>query len=230
MNTSIERQTAYKLWLSDLHNRSMIKQEGEFMPSYIEVRNKKINRINVIATIVQKNQKEDSTFASITLDDGSAQIRAKVWQDTIQFLQSVYQGDCVLVIGKLREYNDELYITPEIVRKQDPNWLYIRQHELLKEYGKPSSIDSTYQFPQQSFQQEPTAQSFVQEEMIQNTSESNRQKLFNVITRLDSEEGASITEVITQSGLQEQEAEQLLTTLLQEGEIFKMSNDKIKIT
>lgn len=228
MEQQIERQTAYKIWLSSLNNKSMTKQEGEFSPSYIQLNDKKITRINIIAAVIQKNQKEDGSFSSITLDDGSAQIRAKVWKEGIKILHDINIGNYALVFGKIREYNDELYIMPEIVKKQDNNSFLIRQHELFKEYGKPELILSSV-FHEKTSNEQPGIVK-VSEEKVQDSSESKRQKILNIISSLDTEIGANVTEVINKSSIPESEAEKIINDLLQEGEIFKISNDRIKVT
>ncbi|HLC58005.1 MAG TPA: OB-fold nucleic acid binding domain-containing protein [Candidatus Nanoarchaeia archaeon] len=220
----MERSTAYILWLSALNNKEFIKQQAEFTPNYLLLESRKISRINTIATITQKNQKEDSSFASITLDDGSAQIRAKAWHEDTKILEDIKLGDVALVIGKLKEYNDELYIAPEIVNKQHPNLLYLRQLNLLQEQGSPQQVQ------QDLADFDPLDASQVKEEKVSSFTESKRQKLMNAISHLDTELGASLTEVIQASGLEEQEAQAILKELLQEGEIFKISPDRIKIT
>jgi len=51
----IQRQTAFKIWLSELDDSVFVKSSKEFEPSYFLVKDKKISRVNVIATIVNKN-------------------------------------------------------------------------------------------------------------------------------------------------------------------------------
>ena len=43
---------------------------------------------------------------------------------------NLIQGDTILIIGLLRSYNQEMYILPEIVRKQDPKYLLVRKLEI----------------------------------------------------------------------------------------------------
>lgn len=217
----MERSTAFILWLSACDNKQITKPQSEFAPNYIEIENKKISRINTIAIITQKHQKDN--FASITLDDGSAQIRAKAWNDDIKIMNDIKIGDIVLVIGKLKEYNDELYISPEIIKQQSYHSLLLRQLSLFKEQGKPLKMieqESPDFLNQDNFQ--------LKEEKIY--SESRRQKILGIIASIDTEIGASINQVIASSGFDEQEASNIINELLQEGEIFKISNDRIKIT
>jgi len=44
-----------------------------------------------------------------------------------------------LVIGVLRNFNNELYISPEIIREQDPKYLLVRKMEIEKSRIEDSS-------------------------------------------------------------------------------------------
>jgi RPA family protein len=78
----------------------------------------------------------ETKFATITVDDGSGQIRARVFSDDLHKFENIVQGDTLTIIGLIRSYNQELYILPEIVKKQDPKYLLIRKLELEKETPK----------------------------------------------------------------------------------------------
>ena len=43
------------------------------------------------------------------------------------------QGDTLLVIGLLRYWNNEIYITPEIMKKKEPAFLLVRKLEIEKD-------------------------------------------------------------------------------------------------
>ncbi|NJK78329.1 MAG: hypothetical protein HC944_06615 [Nanoarchaeota archaeon] len=91
---------------------------------------------NVIEKYVQDDEKK---FASVTLDDASGQIKAKAFGDDIQKFQNLEQGDTIGVIGLLRQWNQEIYILPEIMKKKDPAFLLVRKLELDSE--KPKTLD-----------------------------------------------------------------------------------------
>ena len=219
------RATAYKLWIASLHNQSVLKEQAEFSPAYIQLLNKKVSRVNIIAIATQAYHNENSTYAAITLDDSSAQIRVKTWNEDTKKLLNIQPGECVLVIGKVREYNNELYLTPEILRKLPPDEFLIRQHELLQMHGKPQPVQE--EFSELDAAEPATLR--VVEEKVQQT-DSKRQMLLNAISSLDKELGASIAEVILASRLPESEALNIIKELLQEGEIFKLTPERVKLT
>ncbi len=139
-----KRETAHKLRISDILKATQIFEETEGFNKrlrFVELGDKKIVRVNIIANVVDKYESEgERRFASITLDDGSGQIRARVFADDLIKFRDIIQGDTLLIIGLLRSYNQELYVLPELVRKQDPKYLLIRKLEIDKSY---KSLPST---------------------------------------------------------------------------------------
>ena len=240
-----QRQTAYKIWISDLINSEYIKQEGEWDPNYIQIRDLNVARVNLVANVVLTYSNEDGTYITLTIDDGSGQIQIKAWRDDTILVKDFKIGDTILVIGRIREYNSQIYLTPEIIRKlENPLWLKVRKLELTKLYGEPTRVQSSapqqqtnppqkttpqqestvVQQPTEQPQQTPAIEEQVVEETIssnQSTSESSRQKIMDLIEKNSTNEnGVEMAMVIEQSGLSEEEAEKIMQDLMKEGEIF----------
>lgn len=127
-----KRNTAFKLRIGDVLQGKPIFEADRFR--FLELGNKNIVRINIAANIVDKYESTtESKFMSITIDDGSGQIKLKTFgDDTERFKDRVNQGETVIVIGTLRHWNNELYISPEIIKLQDPKYLLLRKLELDK--------------------------------------------------------------------------------------------------
>ncbi len=124
-----KRNTAYKLRIGDILKSKPIKDQDKLI--CVELGDKKINRVNLIANAIEKYiQDGEKKYASVTLDDASGQIRIKSFADDIEMLKKVSQGDTLQIIGTVREYNDELYILPEVVKPIDPKWLLVRKLEI----------------------------------------------------------------------------------------------------
>ena len=136
-NVAIKRSTAYRVRISSLVNGEFLRQEG-FNPSYIIINEHQVSRINIIATIVSKYLTEDGNYCALTLDDGSETIRAKAFGADVAKIKESTVGSLVRFIGKVKEYNDEIYLIPEVIKENiDPNWLLID----LVELGKPEFIE-----------------------------------------------------------------------------------------
>ena len=128
---NFKRHVAFKLRIGDINSGSPILEEERF--KNLDLDNKKIVRVNVVANIIEKYESEgEKTYTFITIDDASGQIKLKAFGDDAAKLKNATQGQTILVIGVLRYFNNELYISPEIVREQDPKYLLVRKLEVEK--------------------------------------------------------------------------------------------------
>ncbi len=126
-----KRNIAFKLRIGDILMGKPVLDGERF--SFLELGNKKIIRVNVIGNIVEKFDSEgEKKFSVFTLDDGSGQIKMRVFADDVEKFKNISQGQTILVIGLLRHFNNEIYINPEIMREQDPKYLLIRKLEIDK--------------------------------------------------------------------------------------------------
>ena len=135
-----KRETAYKLRIGDLlRGNQIFEQGGSLNPrlQFVEIGNNTFARINIIGNVVDKFESEgERRFASITLDDGSGQIRARLFGEDIAKFNSITQGDTLVIIGLLKSFNQEIYILPEVMKKIDPKYLLVRKLEIEKEIPK----------------------------------------------------------------------------------------------
>jgi RPA family protein len=126
-----KRNIAYKLRIGDVMKAKPMMNEGKLL--FLESGDRKIIRVNVIANVVDKFLNAgEKKYISLTLDDASGQIRLKAFGDDVAAIENYTQGDTLQIIGFVREYNSELYITPEVVKKVDPRWLLVRKLEVQK--------------------------------------------------------------------------------------------------
>lgn len=133
-----KRNIAYKLRIGDILAAKPVTENDRLQN--VEVNEKKVVRVHLIANIVDKYVQEgEKKFASITLDDASGQIKAKTFGKDIEKLNDLNQGDTIRLVGLLRQWNNEVYITPEIMKKLDPRYLLVRKLEAEAE--KPKEVD-----------------------------------------------------------------------------------------
>jgi RPA family protein len=124
-----KRNIAFKMRIGDILKGKPMTDEGKFL--FLELGDKKIVRINVLANCVDKFvQDGEKKYATITIDDASGQLKLKAFGDDIAAFENVMQGDTLQIIGNVREWNGELYVIPEIVKKVDPRWLLVRKLEI----------------------------------------------------------------------------------------------------
>ncbi|MBD3252234.1 hypothetical protein GF386_00705 [Candidatus Pacearchaeota archaeon] len=203
-----KRETAYKLRIGDLIKANQIFEESESLNKrlrFVELGDKKITRVNIIANVIDKYEGEgESKFATITLDDGGGQIRARVFSEDIKKFKDVIQGDTLLVIGLLRSYNQELYILPEIVKKQDPKYLLVRKLEIENSYNKPLT-------PQQK------------KELY-----SIREEIVNLIKKSEKNEGIDKENIILNTKSPPEIIHKEIQKLLEEGIIYEPKPGRVR--
>jgi len=132
-----KRYIAFKFRIGDLLIGKPIMDGERF--SFLELGDKKIMRVNIVGNIVDKYESEgEKKYSFLTLDDGSGQIKLKSFADDVEKFKDITQGQTVLVIGVLRNFNNETYISPEIIKEQDLKYLLIRKMEIEKDKAKNS--------------------------------------------------------------------------------------------
>tara|TARA_Y100000034_G_scaffold99951_1_gene123006 strand:+ start:1488 stop:2126 length:639 start_codon:yes stop_codon:yes gene_type:complete len=204
-----KRETAYKLRVGDLLKANQIFEQSENLNpklQFVELGNKKILRVNIVANIVDKFESEgEKRFASITLDDGSGQIRARLFGEETEKFKELTQGDTIIIIGMLRSFNQELYILPEILRKTEPKYLLVRKLEIEKSQPKPLS---------QEQKQEVRAL---------------RDDIIELIKAAESNEGIDKEEIIMQlKSSQPETITQEINKLLEEGIIYEPKPGRVR--
>ena len=202
-----QRQTAKKVTIADLMNGKWVKKEG-MEPSYVVTpRGDAVSRARVLATVVSKFLAEDGNFGSLTLDDGSDTLRIKTFK-TVKPVEGFEPGMLVEVIGKVREYNEEIYIIPEIVNElADPNYELLRKLELAAQKTQPAPAET--QTPQK-----------------QDGKEALRKEILKVIGAVP--DGISFTELMEKIKADENSIEAVVDDILAEGICYEPTPGKIK--
>ncbi|HZX45564.1 MAG TPA: hypothetical protein VFF28_07835, partial [Candidatus Nanoarchaeia archaeon] len=164
-----KRQVAYKTAISDILKADYVKEEGEWVPNYVKIGDKKVSRVNILAVVVGKQNIENTNYQGMLIDDGSGKISVRSFERSFDLLNV---GDFVLVIGRPREYFNEKYIVAEIARKmENPLWAELRKIEINKVACTEEELA-----PVQEDAQEATPFS----------SETINQKIFELIREIDS--------------------------------------------
>jgi len=213
-----KREVARKAWIGSLIKGEYHKSEG-WTPGYIEFDGQKYSRVSLVATVVAKFLTEDGNYASITLDDGTETVRLKAFGPDVLKLRELHVGHIVRCVGKVRMYNEEIYITPEIVRQlQDPHWILVHKLQL----GAPDTIlipaEVKPQVPEQA------AVEAIKEEVV-----NVQKQILDLIRSSDGGLGADMQQIIGSSGLEEEEAKNVLFALLKSGDIYEPRKGKLKV-
>ena len=197
-----KRQVAYKISIATILNSAFAKDETS--AGYIKVNDLVISRANIIGILVSKNEAQNSSSAII--DDGTGRINLRTFEPSNVFSRAEI-GDSVIVVGKIREYNDEKYIIPEIIRKIDSRWVNVRRNEIgNSQAAVAENSDKT-------------------EEII--IVQSPKDNIYSIIKELDKGDGVLIDDIIKMS--KSNDTESVVKTLLKSGDIFEVKPGMLKV-
>ena len=238
------RQTMIKARIFDVVNGKFVRQEG-MEPSYILTEiGDKISRVNILGTIVDKFMSEDGNYSTITVDDDSDSIRVKAFRENVDIFDNLEVGDLVMVIGKVREYVEENYIIPEIVKKiADPNYESLHKLEVLKRLLKQKKLLDDIKIEKEKFEDVEEFKKHVKEkygvdsiegvietmEVEEGTEEKDYKPLvLQKLEELDKGDGAEFRKLLEASKLPENEFEEVINELLSEGVCYEPAPGVIK--
>jgi len=200
-----KRLVAYKVRISDILNRNFAKDE--LSAGYINLNGVSISRVNIIATVVYKS--EGSGYAGVVIDDGTGKISLRSFENSTSF-SKIDVGDAVLVVGKIREFDNEKYIVAEILKKMgNAEWVKVRRVDL--DNNRPSDDNTKI-----------TSKGAVEEPV-----DGIGEEIYKLIKTLDTGEGASIDDVVVSSN--NNKAESIIKRLLENGDIFEITPGKLKV-
>ncbi len=203
------------LYIVDIINGRVAKEgEDKFSRWMLTSANgEKVYKIRITGTIVNKYfslaSEDKKAFASVSIDDGTEVIRVKGWEDNAMILNVLEESDEVEIIGRPRVSEDEIYLFPETVLKNEDynKELYLRTKK-IKRYAKKNFIISSEQAMEtENFQKE-------------------KEIIWDII--LNSENGVDLEELIDQTKLAKSTIEAVIHDLLNNGDIYEPSALKFK--
>ncbi|MFH1823249.1 MAG: OB-fold nucleic acid binding domain-containing protein [archaeon] len=210
-----KRFTAYKYAIKKLLEGQPRFENDKFKELIID--EKPVSRVNIMANVVDKFESEQGNYVSTTVDDGSGTIRIKAFAQGVGMLKTFSVGDSLMIIGVLREYNKEVYITPEIVKKVDARWLMARKLELGEEITELPKV----QTPKE-----------IKEEIVEETipvEKTIREKIIDLVKEKEEEGGIKIDEVIMALKEPVEHINKDIKDLLEEGTIYEPQPGKLRI-
>jgi len=237
------RITTAKTHVKAITSGRYVKQEG-FNPNYVLTNiGRRLSRVRVAATVVDKFLSETGKFATITIDDGTDTIRVKVF-NAVSMFDSLEVGDIVDLIARVKEYNGEIYLAPEIITKCDPNFELLRELELrLQDKNFRKIRELVFQHRNQVADMAELSRLMKERfgieqdevESILQTQEPEKQeavdvkeKILEFVEKLDSGQGCDYSDLTEASNLPEEVIDSVVNDLLSEGSCYEPRPGKIK--
>ena len=240
-----KRMPAKKVRIFDVVNgKYFAGSKEELKPSYVITSiGQKVSRVNLIATVIDKFVSEDQNYAAIRIDDGTEVIRTKAFKESVKLLEGIELGDLVTVIGKLKEYNGEVYVNAEIVKKiTDANFETLRKLEILNEVAEQkkavdeikSLLDSMSEeelreYAKDRFGMDEETLNVVRDSLRVKKEIDYKPKILELIKKLDEGNGVEIVKIFELSSLPENVIESAINELLAKGMLFEPKAAVLKV-
>ena len=216
------RQVAVKITIKEVLEGTFIQEDNQSSPELILPSMQRVFRLNIMGILLQKERVGNIT--TLWIDDGSGKMPVRFFEED-PAISALAPGEALLIISKPRKYNQEIYLSPEIVKKVSISWLKVRVAELDR---KPGGLLKREEFSMKGgFSKVPPAAPLeiinekISEEILPNL------KIAQLIKSLDSGGGARIEEVLEKSPLGQTEI--VLEKMLENGEIFQVLPGRVKV-
>ncbi len=241
------RSTAYKLKIEDLVRGEYTRSPEGTEPSYLLTPwGQHVAHARVMGTVIDKFVRDDQGYATLRIDDGSETISLRAWREGVPELDRFDVGDLVDVLGRVREFEGEIYLTPELILKvENPNWELVRELEIIDsrrealssgvrpkrisvEKAGPSQLD--IDLPRPAKTTEPAAEEAEEEPPLPEVPDEIKKRVILAIEKLDKGGGATPVEVAIELNLPQPQVEDALRIIFVEGDVFEPTAGRFKLT
>ena len=175
-----------------------------------------VRRVNLLATVVDKDSSESQSYKSLLVDDGTAQIRLRFFDTDTPLFEKLEIGNFAIIIGKPRHYGSEIYVTPEILKPlKNVKWAEVRKLELAVQRGQTSAYNNS-----------GGKVAAVEDELVDVVGK-DKQQVYKIVKELDTGRGADLSEVALKAGLDN--AESIIRDMLKNGDLFEILPGRLKV-
>jgi len=237
------RLPAKKIRIVDIVNGKYVEGDREKRkPSYVITPiGIKVSRVNLFGIVIDNFLNDDGSYGNITLNDGTEAIRVKFFKEKTKLLRNIEPGDKVLVIGKIRSFNGEVYVNGEILRKIEDEYferyrklevekLLRKQKKIVEEIrilSEKMNFEELKKYVEEKYGMDEETLTFVLS--FKNIEENNKEKIIEVLKKLDKGDGVEVGEIFEFINLPEKVIEELIDQLWNEGLIYEPSPGKFKV-
>lgn len=244
--TKFLRQVAVKMLIGDIFRAEFVQEKDENKLNHLlTIKNEKIYRVNLIAVVV--NKEKIGSITNLLVDDGTSELIVRSFEED-KYVEELGVGDVLLVIGRVRMYNNEKYLAPEIIKKTDPVWLKVRSLELqsgksqllVENIEKNKDIEIVQKGKKKELVEEieknEEIKKIIKNEVIDIDEDVEEdlslsllpaEKIIKLIKKLDQGEGVLIEDILEKSDLKETEL--LLEKMMESGDIFQNQPGRVKV-
>ena len=221
---AIERVPAVISDIKRLREGAYVEMPG-WEPNYVLIDERiKASRINLIGIITLADT--DGGSARYTLTDGTGDLIIRSYEGSEPRAQP---GDPVVVVGRPRVFQGELFLALEVIRTIDQRWAHHRKKhlELLDAQRSTLPVLEVPEAPEPPKDPEPVQRS-VPEPSAQPASDTER--IYAMIETLDPGDGVDLSDVLVKAQAEGiTSAEKAIAHMLEMGDIFEIRAGKLKV-
>lgn len=241
-----KRQTAKLTTTKELNSGKYFQREG-FEPNFLLTpRGRRLSRARLVATVVDTFVNDDETYGSITLDDGKDTVQVKFFNE-LDKMKEFEAGDIVEVVGKVREYQGQVYLDAEVLKdvglakellhqlrykKAMEEWSQIRETvRQLDDSGKDQEdIEKEMAGKLDEDEVDAILQSFGEDFGSTDSPdiENLERDVLDAVENLDEGEGADYSDIVEELDEPEDKLEDTINSLLSDGTCYEPKPGKIK--
>ena len=227
---AVERVPAVICDLKRLLEGLYVEMPG-WEPNYVIIDERlKVSRVNVIGVITLVDTQGGG--ARYTLTDGTGDIALRSYEGSEPRAKP---GDLVVVIGRPRVYQNEIYLVPEVIRTIDQNWVNHRKRQLELLDDERSNlaileIPETQVTKESSAAHAPAVEKKDSSKQTPEEPSSDTERIYAMIESLDSGDGVDLSDVLMKAqsdGIEN--AEKAIHHMLEMGDIFEIRAGKLKV-
>ena len=183
---------------------------------FFSLNDKPVLRVRIFGIVSSVYVNEDRTYGSLTVDDGSDTIRLKLWKGKLQdkdgivrndldMIENITKGMIIDVLGKVKEWENEIYIIPEGIYKQDDiSWEIHRRSKLFEQdFERIGIMDNSSSEADGDYNV---------------NNDSKLEMVFNSL--VDNQEENTLILISQRTGIDELELKQLIIELQTEGRVL----------
>ena len=121
MDVPKRKLVAVRCRIADILNGKYVKRD-DLSPGYVVTPfGLVVSRARIGGVVSQVYSNNEKTYGFVSVEDGTASIRVKFFNEDVKLLNGINKGDWVEVIGRVREYNEERYLVVDgIARDNNP--------------------------------------------------------------------------------------------------------------
>lgn len=242
-----KRQTAKLTTAEELNSGRYFEREG-FDPNYLLTpEGRKISRARVVATVVDSYVNDEETYGSITLDDGTDTVQIKFFNE-LDAMDGFEPGDIVETVGKVREYQGQIYMNAELLVKRTPENELLHQVKHRVTHEEWNSIKNTVKQlneagnSQEDIEKEMAGQLDEDEvdallqsfgESFEDTEDPEEREnlerdIIEAVEELDEGDGATYSDIGEQVDGSEKQLEDTINSLLSDGTFYEPEPGRLK--